>query len=390
MTKDDICSAVSNKGVVSCGKRELWLSLTPRSNLRNPYPVMANTTATISTAPESKAVAEDLIPQFRLARVLNQDQNGRRLTLLGTISSQPALLTIERAAFPSSDAQITQLIDQIKPTNLGANDIYRWYLAITPSHALNFKDRMRHRDGPSSTPSIPDLKLNLIYPCTPSHIRKYSAQRLRYVDETPTIYKQHVRPYINCQRTAGKLDWIFNILDGRTEQEDVILRSDWDSPSSSGFLLLPDLNWDRKTVTGLHLLALVQRRDLWSLRDLRKKHVPWLKDLQRKVATAAASVFPGEVDGDELKYYVHYHPTYYHFHVHVVHVMLEPEGGTQSVGKAWLLGGLIAWLESMQGNDEAGLDGVEITYGVGEESELWKGLWVRLKVGDAVTLNDEG
>ena len=350
---------------------------------------MAKDTPTVSSAPESKADAEDLIPQFRLRRILNQDQNGRRITLLGNIASQPALLTLERAAFPASDAQLTQLIDQIKPTNLGANDIYRWYLATTPGYALNFKDRMRHRDGPSSIPSMPDLKLNLIYPCTPSHIRKYSAQRLRHVTETPAIYQEHIRPYIVRQRTSGRLDWIFNILDGRTEQEDVILRSDWDSPSGSGFLLLPDLNWDRKTVTGLHLLALVQRRDLWCLRDLRKKHVLWLRDLQQKVIRTAASVFPGEVDEDELKCYVHYHPTYYHFHVHVVHVMLEPEGGTQSVGKAWLLSGLVAWLESMQGDEDAGLDGVDITYGAGEESELWKGLWGRLKDGEAVTLNEE-
>ena len=100
-------------------------------------------------------------------------------------------------------------------------------------------------------------------------------------------------------------------------------------------------------------------------------------------------MFPSELEEDELKCYVHYHPTYYHFHVHVVHVMLEPEGGTQSVGKAWLLSGLIAWLDSMAGGEEQGLDSVNMSYGVGEESELWKGLWGRVKVGEEVTLNNE-
>lgn len=32
----------------------------------------------------------------------------------------------------------------------------------------------------------------------------------------------------------------------------MIARVDWDSPSNTGFLLLPDLNWDRKTVEGMH------------------------------------------------------------------------------------------------------------------------------------------
>jgi m7GpppX diphosphatase len=344
---------------------------------------MGNAGPQISSDPESKADAEALISQFQLNRILNQDQNGRRITLLGTISSQQGLLTLERAAFPSSTQQLSTLLSRITPKNLGANDIYRWYMAhISPS--------------PSPTPtsdeasSIPDLKVNLIFPCTPSHIRKYSSQRLRYVTESPTIYRKHVHPYILTQRESGRLDWIFNILDGRTEQEDVILRSDWDRPDDSGFLLLPDLNWDRKTVTGLHLLALVQRRDIWSLRDLKKEHVPWLKGLRDKVVTAAASVFEGEVEEDDLKCYVHYHPTYYHFHIHVVHVMLEPEGGTQSVGKAWLLGGLIAWLESMGGDEEVGLDTVEMTYGIGEESELWKGLWGKIKAGEAVTFNERG
>ena len=42
--------------------------------------------------------------------------------------------------------------------------------------------------------------------------------------------------------------------------------------------MLPDLNWDRKTMESLHLLGLVERSDIWSLRDLKKKHICWLMD----------------------------------------------------------------------------------------------------------------
>ncbi|KAL8634885.1 MAG: hypothetical protein Q9228_007565, partial [Teloschistes exilis] len=94
------------------------------------------------------------------------------------------------------------------------------------------------------------------------------------VTETPEIYRDHIRPYIVKQREAGRLDWVFNILEGRKEQKDIIYRNPGqDGTTDEAFLLAPDLNWDRETLTSMHLLGLVQRRDIWSLRDLKKSHV---------------------------------------------------------------------------------------------------------------------
>jgi m7GpppX diphosphatase len=160
--------------------------------------------------------------------------------------------------------------------------------------------------GPSNNgyiPPIPDLKLNLIWPCTEQHIKKYSSQPVRMVTETPEIYRNHVRPYMNKKREEGRLNWVFNILEGRTEQEDVILRDTSHGPQD-GFMVLPDLNWDRKTMGSLHLLALVERRDIWSLHDLRKHHIPWLQYLRRRLLEATVKMFP-ELEEDQLKLYVH-------------------------------------------------------------------------------------
>ncbi|EXJ75288.1 uncharacterized protein A1O5_01984 [Cladophialophora psammophila CBS 110553] len=340
--------------------------------------------------PETKAEAESLVPRFKLERVLNQDQNGRRISLLGSIADMPALITLERAAFPTEPELVSLLLKSlINTTNLGANDIYRWYLANRSTESSSSATGVLSASSATSSLSIiPDFKLNLIYPCSAQHIRKYSAQRVRMVTETPHIYSTHIKPYITGQRAAGRLDWVFNILEGRTEQEDVIARVDWDSPSNTGFLLLPDLNWDRKTVEGMHLLALVQRRDIWSLRDLKKKHIPWLKAMREQiVAAATAKVFPpGQVEADEVKCYLHYQPTYYHLHVHVVHAMLEA-GTTQSVGKAFGLGNVIAQLEGMQGDEEAGMHEVDLHYFLGEENDLWKKCFGQLKKGGAVDLN---
>jgi len=255
--------------------------------------------------------------------------------------------------------------------NLGANDIYNWYLASTE---------------PSTTaarPSPPNLKINLIYPCTPKHIAKYSSQGVRTVTETPDIYRSHILPYIERNRADGRLNWVFNILDGLTEQEDVVYRSPPSNNTDDDFLLLPDLNWDRSTLTSLHLLCLPNRRDLHSLRDLRPSHLPWLRHLRASVLAATAKLYPA-LDFDQLKLYLHYQPTYYHLHVHVVHVALEA-GATQAVGKAWGLETIMEMLEVMgeveeaTGKSGAGMEGLTMTYGVGEASELWTEVFEPLK-----------
>ena len=250
-----------------------------------------------------------LIYRFRIEKILNQgpvtwsqnlveirltffgiDQGGRRITLLGFVDGSKALLTAERAAFPSDEKTMRAFHGAIQDiSNLGANDVYHWYLASSGSDA----------EAP------PDLKLNLIYPCTDQHIRKYSPQPVRMVTETPRIYQQHVRAFMQNKRNEGRLNWVFNILEGRTEQEDVILRDPGHrEQSDDGFIMLPDLNWDRKTLTSLHLLGLVERRDIWSLRDLKKKHVEWLKHMREKLLDAVVGLYK-HLEKDMLKLYIH-------------------------------------------------------------------------------------
>ncbi|KAL8846803.1 MAG: hypothetical protein Q9221_008131 [Calogaya cf. arnoldii] len=314
---------------------------------------------------DEKSASEALVPQFKLHQLLNQDQGGRRVTLLGSIEGKPTLLTAERAAFPS-DTKILEAFHRnlADVKNLGTNDIYHWYLASV-GHG---------EDSP------PDLKLNLISPCTEKHIKKYSPQGVRMVTETPEIYKDHIRPYIAKQREEGRLDWVFNILEGRKEQKDIIFRDPGqDGAKEEAFLLAPDLNWDRKTLTSLHLLAIVERRDLWSLRDLKKSHIVWLKHMREKVVEATVKNYPG-IDDDQLKLYMHYQPTFYHLHIHVVHVMLEPTG-TQAIGKAFGLENTIVQLESLAGGEDAGMSDVSLTYTLGESHDLWTDVFLPLKEG---------
>ncbi|KAI9848044.1 MAG: hypothetical protein M1837_001146 [Sclerophora amabilis] len=317
----------------------------------------------------STAASEALVPKFNFVRVLNQDQASRRVITYGTISDKPTILIFERSGFPSSSDFLAPLASALtNVSNLGHNDIYAWYMASSPPSTL-----------------APDLKINLIHPCTDAHIKKYSQQGFRMVTETPGIYADKVRPYMQQKREEGRLNWVFNIIDGKTEQEDVLLRDNGVSSNvkgdegeeEEGFLMLPDLNWDRKTMSSLHLLGLVERRDIWSLRDLKKRHLNWLKHMREKLLDATVKLYP-ELDKDQLKLYIHYQPTYYHFHVHVVNVMLEA-GATQATGKAFGLENLIAQLETMRGGDDVGMADVSLTYSLGEASELWTDVFLPLK-----------
>ncbi|KAF7561774.1 hypothetical protein G7046_g2376 [Stylonectria norvegica] len=271
-----------------------------------------------------KANAEALVPKFKLDRILNQDQAGRRTSLYGHIDDKPALLVLERAPFPAAPAFFADVPATLaRIQNLGANDIYSWFLARSGAVAA---DTDPERDF------FADLKVNLIYPCTDAHVAKYSKQGVRFVTETPDIYRDRIRPYVQAKREQGRLNWVFNIIEGKKEVDDVIYRTPLGEAGDEGFLLLPDLNWDRKTLDALHLLALVERRDIWSLRDLKKKHIPWLQHMKAKLLAATVATYPS-IEPDQLKLYVHYQPTYYHFHIHIVHVALEA-GATQATGKA--------------------------------------------------------
>ncbi len=242
-----------------------------------------------TTPPDIASKAEAYIPRFKLTKLLNQDQAGRRISLLGTIDTKPAVLLAERAAFATDHAHLSAFPTSLaKVTTLGANDIYSWFLAHSRS------------DPQGAVPAPPDYKLNLIYPCTEKHVKKYSAQGARIVTETPAVYARYVRPWVQRQRDKGTLDWVFNIIEGRTEQQDIIYRE----AGAEGFFLLPDLNWDRKTLSSLHLLGLVERRDIWSVRDLKKADVEWVKHMRDKFVDAAVNLYPG-IERDQLKLYVH-------------------------------------------------------------------------------------
>jgi m7GpppX diphosphatase len=70
-----------------------------------------------------------------------------------------------------------------------------------------------------------------------------------------------------------------------------------------------------------------------------------------------------------------------------VHINLDPNA-TQALGKAMGLENVISQLEVMGGGEDVGMKDVELTYTIGEESELWGNIFKPLKEGKAPELSN--
>ncbi|KAJ2849385.1 hypothetical protein GGI22_005545, partial [Coemansia erecta] len=155
---------------------------------------------------------------------------------------------------------------------------------------------------------------------------------------TPQLYSQITRPYIESQ-PASRIQWVYNILSKKTESERIIFE---DPDPVNGFVILPDLKWDASNPNNMYLVAIVHRRDVKSLRDLTRQHLPLLKNIAQKSQHAAQRY---GVPPDQLRLYVHYQPSYYHFHVHITNVNFENRG--MYAGRAHLLDAIIFNIESV-------------------------------------------
>lgn len=105
------------------------------------------------------------------------------------------------------------------------------------------------------------------------HIAKYSKKEFFLVAETPDQYQTIVAPYIEKQKFG--LQWVYNILDGVSERERVLLDTD-------DFMLLPSPRWDGKINDSTYFLAIVKSRNISSIRDLKLEHLPLLQNVLDK------------------------------------------------------------------------------------------------------------
>ncbi|TFK44174.1 scavenger mRNA decapping enzyme [Crucibulum laeve] len=302
----------------------------------------------------------DALNSFRFERILNEDLLTHTLIVLGTLLASngdqstihsgervPAIIRVEKTALDAAQTStffgekdgLVKKVEIVEST-----DIYTWLFGWLGEN----------REC--------DLKINVICPATEVHIRKYTKQQQIMVRETPELYEQIVKPYI-LAFPASRTQWVENILTGISEQSKILF-------SSPAFLLLPDMKWDLKTVSSLYLLAIVQDRAIRSLRDLRHAHLPLLKDIRLEAGRIAKERWG--MGNEYLRMYIHYQPSYYHFHVHIVNVNYEGGLLGMTVGQAHLLDDVISLLELDTPTSPGIFERLTLTYGLGDQHGLFK------------------
>lgn len=194
---------------------------------------------------------------------------------------------------------------------------------------------------------------------------------------------------IKTKRQKSNLSWVHNILEHKAEMEKILLE---DVDPTLGFIMLPDTKckcafsnssmppaWcgtsstttasasqalpvatstalaltsvphnmvpdviatstKNDHVNTLHLLALVMRRDIKSIRDLRAHHLPLLHNIRTKIHAEMKRRF--DLNPYELRLYFHYVPSYWHLHLHVTYAGYVDAPGAHS-GRAHLLNDVI-------------------------------------------------
>jgi m7GpppX diphosphatase len=94
---------------------------------------------------------------------------------------------------------------------------------------------------------------------------------------------------------------VFNILDHKKEVDRIVFE---DSDPKTGFILLPDLKWDGKTVSNLYLVAIVHEKGIQSLRDLTPEHIPLLQNVLNAGCVSLKLIFEKKGIGLPLFLYI--------------------------------------------------------------------------------------
>lgn len=245
------------------------------------------------------------LAKFKLTRILQNNTLRKTIALLGTFPEMSvddvAVLLLEKQAFKERDVQT-----ELDETSENVPRIFSDSLQVCMEFINNIYGSFQC--VPSS--ELNNIKTTVVYPATEKHIEKYSISQKYLISETPALYQTLTLPYLTDSHFS--LDWVYNILEHRQETDRIIYE---DSDPEKGFVLVPDLKWDGKTLETLYLLAIVHKHDIKSLRDLDHTHLPLLHNLRDGIADAVEERYG--LCASQLRMYFHYQPSFYHLHLHI-------------------------------------------------------------------------
>lgn len=121
----------------------------------------------------------------------------------------------------------------------------------------------------------------------------------------PETYQEYLTTI--SERDSTKEQWVYNILDGISEQDKIIYRDEQ-------IVIVPNYTWDDNDLLRMYLLVFPTDKTLHTLRDLNSSHVKLLNHIKTKTIETIQTVYG--FDSSIIKMFVHYAPSTFHLHVH--------------------------------------------------------------------------
>lgn len=140
--------------------------------------------------------------------------------------------------------------------------------------------------------------------CNDSNLMRRSEKKI--VRESYDEYLKYLQ-----KRDLKKDQWIYNIIDGTSEQDSILYRDEL-------CIIIPTYMWDGKNLDKLHILCMPTDITLRSIRSLNSSHIPLLEHMERKTTEIIKNKY--NVEDFYLKMFFHYEPSTYHLHIHFVNV----------------------------------------------------------------------
>ncbi|KAJ4460281.1 putative Scavenger mRNA decapping enzyme [Paratrimastix pyriformis] len=267
-------------------------------------PTIVPSTPTRSPAPTQEGVQLTSFAQLKFVRVHNLLPETNSLYITCSMRDSPeqenVLLIVQHAAWSTDAPRI--LVEG------GLEGLMPGTISQQLQHNQKYYQYLVH-----AAPSVVPLKVQMIYPASKSDFDKYAPVERIHVRETAALYQRCTKPWIAEKLATDNIQWVANILEGRAEQERLIYS---DPDETTGFVLAPDTKWDQVNMQSLYCLGISRMRGIATLRDLTGAHLPLLEKMAsegRRRIQAKYGVAP-----ESILCFVHYLPSFFHFHVHYV------------------------------------------------------------------------
>ncbi|KNC47441.1 mRNA decapping enzyme [Thecamonas trahens ATCC 50062] len=273
----------------------------------------------MSARPELASL--ESLAEFKAKRVLASSEKSKYVALEGELAGERAVVRVTKKHLPCSElAELSKWASgEMKLGCTLQNDVYAKYDGVCR--------------GEDDAGAIGGVNVDVICPASDKHVAKYTAAEMVMISETGEAARLVTEAYV-ASVGEDALAWVYNILEGKAEADRVIFADD---DVDTGFVLLPDLKWDGANAEQLYVVVLPHRRGIRTLRSLRAEHLPLLRNIAGPGKAAVAAHYGVPVS--ELQAFVHYVPSYFHFHVHITHVKCDIADA--SLGRAHLLDDVI-------------------------------------------------